>query len=262
MEIDLRVEDYRPGPPADVDVHAYGIGLIGCGGIANGAHLPAYQKAGYRVVACCDVQEEAARATAERWGIPFWTTDVRKLLERGDVKIIDLAIHPQYRLDVLKEIARAPRPVLTQKPLHMDVASARALVEFAEQAGIMLAVNQQARWAPNHRALRVLLDRGVIGQLYSIHHLIRSFQDQPDRWWTTLPNFNIADHGVHYLDLARYFAASPVAGQREWTRLHCSTAMVPGQHGVDPLIYSINIEFGAAGGREPLMARPRALISL
>ncbi len=254
MDWRLEPSEYLPGPPADTDVAAFGIGLVGCGGIANGAHLPAFRKAGYRVVACCDVVEAAARGTAERWGIPFWTTDVRALLARPEVKIIDMPLHPAARLDVLREIATAPRPVLSQKPLHMELARARELAAFAAEAGIPLAVNQQARWVPGHRALRLLMDRGAVGQVYAIHHLIRSFQDQADTWSRTLPNFNIADHGVHYLDLCRYFAASPAAGRLEWERLHCTTAMLPDQLAVDPLIYSINVEFGPAGGRERLMA--------
>ena len=44
--------------------HDYGIGLVGCGGIVNYAHLPAYRKAGLRVVACYDQNREAAERTA------------------------------------------------------------------------------------------------------------------------------------------------------------------------------------------------------
>ncbi len=252
--IALQLEQYRPGPPPNIDLTQFGVGLVGCGGIANGAHLPAYQKAGYNIVACCDVDEEAARNTAERWHIPFWTTDIHALLEREEVKVIDMALHPAARKETLQAISHAPRPVLTQKPLHMEYSLAEELIAIAEDAGILLAVNQQARWAPEHKALRVFMDQGVLGQIYSIQHLRRSFQDQPDRWWTNLANFNIGDHGVHYLDLCRYFASSPMAGGREWTQLHCTTAMLPDQNGPDPLIYSANVEFGEVGGRVGLMA--------
>lgn len=253
-EITLHPEQYRPGPPAGVDLRKYVVGIVGCGGIANGAHLPAYEKAGYRVVACCDVDEAAARNTAERWHIPFWTTDLREMLAIEEVRVIDMALHPAARKETLQAIAESPRPVLTQKPLHMEYALAEEMISIAEEAGILLAVNQQARWAPEHKALRVLMDQGVAGQIYSIHHLRRSFQDQPNMWWSTLENFNIGDHGVHYLDLCRYFAASPMAGAREWTRLHCTTAMLPDQNGPDPLIFSANVEFGEVGGRVGLMA--------
>jgi len=44
--------------------HDYGIGVVGCGGIVNYAHLPAYRRAGLRVVACYDQNREAAERTA------------------------------------------------------------------------------------------------------------------------------------------------------------------------------------------------------
>lgn len=227
-EIRLEVKDYHPKFVNVTDSKRYGIGLIGCGGIATGTHVPAYRKAGYSIVACCDIREEAARGTAEKFGIPFWTTNVRELLEQDNVAIIDMALHPQHRMEVLEEIAKRPRPVLTQKPLHFDLGEAGRLAEFADRAGIVMGVNQQGRWAPAHRALRLLLDRGVIGELYSMQNVKRTFQDQPGKWWTQMENCTIVDNGVHYMDLCRYFAASPAAGGKEWTRLHSTTAVVPG----------------------------------
>ncbi|XEC96116.1 Gfo/Idh/MocA family protein [Paenibacillus tarimensis] len=246
----IRPEDYLPGKRRISDVKKYGIGLIGCGSIANTAHLPAYRKYGLHVAACCDISEEAARSTAEKFEIPFWTTDVNELLALDEVKIIDLAIHPAPRLDVLKLIAKAPRPVLCQKPLALDLEHALQLSREAEWLGITLGVNQQARWAPAHKALKTVLEQNLIGEVYSIHHDMRSFQDQAGWWWTTMKNFNIVDHGVHYVDLCRYFNPYP----EEWSRVHCTTAQLKGQNAIDPLIYSANVEFGPPGGRNPLMA--------
>lgn len=254
MKSFISVEEYMPGAPKGIDLNQYGIGIIGCGGITNAAHLPAYKKAGFKVVACCDVNEENARTTAEKWDIPFWTTNVDDLLDREDVKIIDLPLHPPARLEVLKKIAKSPRPVLVQKPLHFDLKSAKELHEVAQQAGIKLAINQQARWAPAHRAIKVLLDKGVIGDVYNIQHFMRSFQDQADAWYRSVKQFNILDHGIHYLDLCRYFASSEAAGHRDWTRLHCTTTMLREQNSIDPMIYNASIEFGEIGGREPLMS--------
>jgi predicted dehydrogenase len=246
----IRPEHYLPRKQHISDVNKYGIGLIGCGSIANTAHLPAYSKYGLRIAACCDVSEEAARATAEKFDIPFWTTNVNELLERDEVAIIDLAIHPEPRLEVLRMIGKAPRPVLCQKPLALDLDHAKLLNEEANRLGIMLGVNQQARWAPAHKALKMVLEQDLIGDIYSIHHNMRSFQDQANRWWTNMKNFNIVDHGVHYVDLCRYFNPSPI----EWSRVHCTTAQLNQQNAIDPLIYSANVEFGPKGGRNPLMA--------
>lgn len=246
----IRPEDYLPRKSHIPDLKKYGIGLIGCGSIANTAHLPAYRKYGLHIAACCDVNEEAARATAQKFDIPYWTTDINELLAMDEVAVIDLAIHPEPRLEALKQIGKAPRPVLCQKPLALDLQHAELLSREAKRLGITLCVNQQARWAPAHKALKAVLEQELIGEVYSIHHYMRSFQDQPGKWWTNMKNFNIADHGIHYMDLCRYFNPYP----EEWSRVHCTTAQLNKQNAVDPLIYSANIEFGPKGGRNPLMA--------
>jgi predicted dehydrogenase len=246
----IRPEDYLPKKKHIADVTKYGIGLIGCGSIANTAHLPAYKKYGLHIAACCDVNEEAARATAEKFDIPFWTTNVNELLEREDVAVIDLAIHPEPRLEVLRKIAEAPRPILCQKPLALDMEHALVLSEEVERLGLVLGVNQQARWAPAHMALKTVLGQDLIGEIYSIHHYMRSFQDQAGWWWNKMKNFNIVDHGVHYVDLCRYFNPYP----DEWSRVHCTTTQLRQQNTIDPLIYAANVEFGPVGGRHPLMA--------
>src|SRR5918997_5118207 len=77
--------------PAKTD---YGIGIIGCGGIVNYAHLPAYRQSGFRVVACYDRDPEAAARTAQEHGIPRVASSVDDLLADPKIEIVDLAITP------------------------------------------------------------------------------------------------------------------------------------------------------------------------
>lgn len=233
--IDLRPEEYRPRPPENAA--AFGIGLVGCGGIARGAHLPAYRQFGYRVVACCDVREEAALAAQREFGIPFATTRLEELLARPEVTIVDLAVHAHQRRPLVEQIAAAGKPILSQKPFAMNWEDARSMVEVCERAGVPLMVNQQARWAPVHRAIRLLIERGFLGHVYSLLHLNRGFQDEPGSWHVALENFNIVDHGIHYIDLARYFIG------RTPVRVKATTTLVPGQAAVSPMIYTILGEY-------------------
>ena len=48
----------------------YGIGVVGCGGIVQYAHLPAYKKAGFRSVAVYDIDKDKAEAVAQEFNIP------------------------------------------------------------------------------------------------------------------------------------------------------------------------------------------------
>ena len=233
-ELDLKPEDYSPKPPAGRRLK---IGIVGCGAIVNSSHLPAYRNFGYEVVACMDVDSRAVETVRGRWGIPRGGTNLAVLLDDPEVEVVDLAVHANVRPEVLPEIAAAGKPIFSQKPFAMDWASAKRMIQSAERAGVPLMINQQARWAPAHRAIKVLIDRGVCGPLYSVAHVRRSWQDHPDRWWRHLHDFNIVDHGVHYIDLARYFSG------RTADAVSCATALVPGQRAVSPLCHSLLMHF-------------------
>jgi predicted dehydrogenase len=82
----------------------------------------------------------------------------------------------------------------------------------------------------------------VLGHVYSVMHVNRSFQDVPGSWYVKLENFNIIDHGCHYIDLGRFFTG------RTPVRVKATTAMVPGQAAVSPMIYTILCEYEPEAG--------------
>lgn len=77
--------------PAKAD---YGIGIIGCGGIVNDAHLPAYRLHGLRVLSCFDRNRVAAEQTAREHGIPNVAGSIEELLADPAIEIVDIAITP------------------------------------------------------------------------------------------------------------------------------------------------------------------------
>ncbi len=233
---DLRLtpEDYRPKPPSG---RHYRIGLIGCGGIANGAHLPAYRDFGYEVVACSDVDPGAVESTQARWGIEASGTDPAVVLENPQVEVIDLAVHPHARLELWPGLLEAGKPILSQKPFAMTWEDAVWMANSARDAGVTLMINQQARWAPAHAAIKRLIDTGICGPLFSVAHVRRGYQDQAGKWWRDVVNFNIVDHGVHFLDLVRHFSG------RTPDAVSATTAMMQGQNAVSPLSHTLALHF-------------------
>jgi len=69
--------DYKPKLPTRLD---HGIGIVGAGGIVNYAHLPAYKKAGFKVVGVTDRDQEKAERTAKEHSIPRVFPSVEELL--------------------------------------------------------------------------------------------------------------------------------------------------------------------------------------
>jgi predicted dehydrogenase len=189
---------------------ALGIGIIGAGSVANQAHLPQYRTAGYRVVGCADRRAEAADGTAARWGLAFATTDYRRLLDRSDVQVVLITIHPEQRLQVVRDAAAAGKHILIEKPLAHSYTDAVAMVRAAETAGIKLAVNQNRRWMPVHRAARLLLDQHAIGRPYLAVYTGRSNQDYlVGSWYERYRHFLLIEYCVHHLDLLVYWLGEP-----------------------------------------------------
>lgn len=234
----LPPDEYRPRAPARKD---FGIGHVGCGSIVRQAHLPAYRQFGYRSVIACDLIEDHAREAAREFGIPRVTTRLEEVLDDPEVQIIDLAVQAGQRLPLIEQICRARPPhllgVLSQKPFAMDWEQAVRMVELCEAVSLPLMINQQARWAPAHRALKLVAESGLLGHVYAVTHFHRAFQDRPGSWFVALKDFNLIDHGIHYLDLLRYFTG------QEPVRVKATAVCQPGQAAVSPMVHTVLCEF-------------------
>jgi predicted dehydrogenase len=191
------VIDYRPSFPPG---YRPGIGIVGCGQIVRNAHLPAYAQYGCDVVGVYDVSPAATRGLELR---VFETLD--DLLAEPAVEIVDIATHPNVRVDLIRRAIAAGKQVLAQKPLAPDLASARAVVGEAERSGVTLAVNQNGRWAPPWRIATVLIQAGAVGEVHSVTHLLeRGFEfvlEHPH--FDEIDHLLLYDHCVHWVDISR-----------------------------------------------------------
>jgi len=188
------------------------------------------------VVHACDIAEENLQAAVEEFDIPKGTTDLDELLADPEVEIVDLAVHANQRRPLVERIAEAGKPIFSQKPFAMDWQEAGEMVAICEDAGVTLMINQQARWAPQHAVIKWFIEQGHLGHVYNVMHVIRSYQDRPDHWFSKLENAVIVDHGCHYIDLSRHFTGLTPE------RVNCTNTWVPGQNGVTPMIYSMTLE--------------------
>src|SRR5208283_5809429 len=99
--------------------------------------------AGYDVAALCDRTEEKARRMRDTY---YPSADVyddwRKVSTRADIEVVDLAAHPEQRVDMIGEAIDAGKHVLSQKPFVTDLDVGQRLVEKAVRKGVRLAVSQ------------------------------------------------------------------------------------------------------------------------
>jgi predicted dehydrogenase len=204
----------------------YGIGLVGCGGIVNYAHLPAYRANNLNVVACFDVNREAAEQTAREHNIPKVAASLAELLADPTVEIVDIAVPAQHQLSVVEQVAAAGKHMLCQKPLSTNFRDAARIVEIARLAGVKLAVNQQMRWDAGIRVARQLISAGAIGEPVDgrIQVNVKTPWDMWP-WLAAIPQMEVMYHSIHYIDSLRFLFGDP----RRVSSFH---AKYPGQKAI------------------------------
>lgn len=218
------------------------IGLIGCGGI-TGAHLDAYRTSGWNVVALCDKREEAAlQRQAEFYPEAEVYTHYRRVLERKDVDVVDIALHPEARATVIADALRAGKHVLSQKPFVTDLATGRRLVKLAESCGRKLAVNQNGRWAPYVSWTSHAIRAGLIGEVQSVALTLNW-----DHTWIRGTAFEkihhivLYDFAIHWFDMTALYL-----GEKKPKRVFAANAEAPGQELKPPMLGSALIQFDGA----------------
>jgi len=182
--------------------------LIGAGGIADSAHLPAYRDAGLQVVGVFDVKPEAAAALAQRHGIRHVFSSLAQATEEPNA-VFDVAVPAGQVLNVVESLP-AGAAVLIQKPLGRDLAEAQRIASVCAARRLTAAVNFQLRFSPNMLALRDALSRSLLGTVRDVELRVNVLT--PWQLWDFLegiPRHEILYHSVHYLDLLRSLFGEP-----------------------------------------------------
>lgn len=222
------------------------IGLIGCGGISQ-AHLDAYKKAGFKVVALCDQNlDKAIQRRDKFFPDATVTTDFKALIGHDQIEVLDITPHPKDRLPLLKAALQARKHVLSQKPFVLDLKVGEQLCDLADKNGVKLAVNHNGRWAPHFAYMREAVHAGVIGDVISVHLGVH----WNHTWIGGTPFENIEDlilydFGIHWFD----FVSSIIGSKAQMVR--ASRAYATSQQLKPPMLAQALVEF--EGGQASLV---------
>lgn len=197
------------------------IGILGSGFIVNDCHLVAYRKAGFNPVAIASRTRAHAAQAAERHSISKIYDSCEQLLDAPEIEVLDIAVPPHAQASLIHAACKRKtvRGILAQKPLGMNYGEAVQIVRACEEAGIILAVNQNMRYDQSVRAGKTLLENGTIGEPVIATIDMRGIPHwmpwQADMGWVTLRIMSI-----HHLDTFRYWFGDP-------ERIYCSVRPDP-----------------------------------
>lgn len=186
------------------------IGFVGCGGHATGSLYPTFRLGVTRrtslgeqvgeLVACCDLDEEKARANARTFGFERWYTDHRQMLDREDLDCVFVVMPPQLQAPLAIECLHAGKPVFVEKPATATLEDAYAVKEACERSGKFLMIGFMKRFSDPYRRARELMQRPEFGPPTTFEARYNYGRYSPFSRYEFLNAFS-----CHVLDLSRFF---------------------------------------------------------
>jgi UDP-N-acetyl-2-amino-2-deoxyglucuronate dehydrogenase len=196
--------------------------LAGCGRISAN-HFAAMQKhsSDIELVAVCDTDPAALRATVAKTGVPSFP-NLTEMLARANADIVVLCTPSGLHAGQAIQVANAGVHVMSEKPMATRWADGKRMVEACDQAGVHLFVVKQNRCNPTLKLLKKAVEQGRFGRIYMVNINVfwarpQSYYDQAK--WRGTWEFDggaFMNQASHYVDLIDWLIG-PVESMQAYT---------------------------------------------
>lgn len=184
------------------------IGIIGCGGIANGKHMPSLAKVkDAEMVAFCDIIPERAEKAAKQFGTPDAKvyTDYKELLKDASIDVVHVCTPNRSHSFITVDALEAGKHVMCEKPMAINSAEAKKMLDAAKRTGKKLTIGYQNRFRDDSLYLKKEATDGTFGDIYYAKVTAIRRRAVPT-WGVFLNEYEqgggpLIDIGTHALDL-------------------------------------------------------------
>lgn len=186
--------------------------VIGCGNIANYAHLPnLVSNENVNLVATCDIIEERARAAAEKYKANRYFTNYKDLLEIKDLDAVVIATPPDSHKEISIEAMKLNKHVFLEKPLASNLEDAYSIYKQAKKSSVKFAVGFCLRFHGMFRYAKELIENNFIGEPVSLWRVAigTAIGVLPPVGWLVDKNRSggvVVENTIHMIDAFRWFA--------------------------------------------------------
>ena len=195
------------------------IGIIGLGAVAD-VHLLAYKSVkSVKVIAGSDISQTRLDEMVKSWKINGYT-DYLEMLKNEELDLIVVCVPCRYHREVVERVAEFKIPILVEKPLATTLTEAKSMIAKCKQNNVPLAYGASYRWLPANMKAKDIIKEGILGNISLLiemaigGHGIEKFQDLGQHHYPLgMPGgsgMGIVDHGIHLIDLFRWFLDSEV----------------------------------------------------
>jgi len=191
------------------------VAVIGCGTIANSAHIPSYlANEEAEIKYFCDIIPERAEAAVEKYGCGIAIVDYHDALNDPEIDAVSVCtpnnVHPTITIDAL----RAGKNVLCEKPAARTYAEALEMQKVQHETGKVLNIGVVNRFNDGVNTIKRIIAEGELGNIHHVYVSFRAPRSIPGLGgaFTTKAIAGggvLIDWGVHYLDIVMYCCGDP-----------------------------------------------------
>ena len=188
------------------------IAVIGCGKIANDAHLrPLSAMEDVEIKYAADLIEKRARSVCEKYGVKNAVTDYKIPLGDGEVVAV-YVLTPNYsHYTITMDALKAGKHVFCEKPITNNYALSKEMADEADRQNRVLNIGVCNRYHKSVELIKEYVENGRLGELYHIYCSFRCFRSIPGLGgaFTSKESSGggvLIDWGIHFLDLILYIA--------------------------------------------------------
>ncbi len=234
------------------------VGIIGCGAISIHRHAPEYSaNAGCEIAGYFDPVSQRAKALCDRFGGSVYSS-VEEMLSDEKIDAVSVCTSNATHAPISIEALSKGKHVLCEKPMAITFEDCTAMGKEAEQAGKVLMVGHNQRFAPAHVKAKSILESDELGKVITFR---TTFGHRGPEFWSADKSVNTwffnkgsaflgaaADLGIHKLDLIMWLLEDTV----QTVSAYCNTLDKKDSEGNpigvdDNMICNLKMKNGAMG---------------
>lgn len=191
------------------------IAIIGCGNIANFAHIPNYlSNENVEIKYFCDIIPERADAAVKKYGCGKAVYDYKEIVNNDDIDAVSVCTHNDYHSVISIDFMKAGKDVLCEKPAARTLPEALEMQKVSKEEDKILTIGVVNRFHDSVNRIKKMIERGDLGDVFHVYASFRAHRSIPGLGGDFTKKEcsgggALIDWGVHYLDLIMYCCGDP-----------------------------------------------------
>lgn len=184
-----------------------GVAIIGCGQIAQVAHLPNILKnPDARLISAVDLEKNKLVEVQRKFGCKNLSSSYEEVLRDPALDAVIICTPTSSHKEIAIKAAEAGKHIFCEKPLAVNSEEARDIISVAEKNNVKLMVGHFLRFLPNHVKTKALMRDGKIGEIFFAH----AYSEVPGPYSYPPSHFFfnknsgggvLLDYGTHLIDI-------------------------------------------------------------